>query len=228
VNMEDSNTGKKDSEALEISDIKLCTTKNNQGVGAVQRARDLKGKFVARTGAVTRADTKEAMDWLVSKDESGKSVAQRLREHLFEAAMKCEGRDVGAAVKTMLGFDEVSGMQASRKALLADDSHIVPVLKIVINSPILMNPEIIDGDNPTPAKTQPSFAATEPARAPYIDAEVVQQNRGPKKKPTGRKPYEEFSPEPVPASKPEPAHVPNALDILEARRADALKRGPQR
>jgi len=223
--MEDSNAGK--NEELAISDIKLCTTKNNQGVGAIQRARDLKGKFVARTGAVTRADTKEAMDWLVSKDESGKSVAQRLREHLFEAAMKCEGRDVGAAVKTMLGFDEVSGMQASRKALLADDSHIVPILKIIINSPTLMNPEIIDGDNPAPAKTQPSFAATEPKPAPYIDAEYVTNARKPKK---GRKPWEEFNPEPAPAPapKPEPAHVPNALDILEARRADALKRGPQR
>ena len=227
--MEDSNTGKKDSEALEISDIKLCTTKDNQGrVGAVQRARDAKGKFRARTDVITKLDTKEAMDWLVSKDESGKSVAQRLREHLFEAAMKCEGRDVGAAVKTMLGFDEVSGMQASRKALLADDSHIIPVLKIIINAPILMNPEIIDGDNPAPAKTQPSFAATEPAQPAVIYPEYIMTNaRGPKK-PTGRKPYEEFSPEPVPASKPEPAHVPNALDILEARRADALKRGPQR
>jgi hypothetical protein len=118
-------------------------------------------------------------------------------------------------------------MQASRKALLADDSHIVPILKIIINSPTLMNPEIIDGDNPAPAKTQPSFAATEPKPAPYIDAEYVTNARKPKK---GRKPWEEFNPEPAPAPapKPEPAHVPNALDILEARRADALKRGPQR
>jgi len=210
--MEDSNAGK--NEELAISDIKLCTTKNNQGVGAIQRARDLKGKFVARTGAVTRADTKEAMDWLVSKDESGKSVAQRLREHIFEASLKCEGKDLGAAVKGLLALDEVSGMQASRKALLADDSHIIPVLKIIINSPTLMNPEIIDGDNPAPAKTQPSFAATEPAQAPYIDAEYVTNARKPKK---GRKSYEEFSPEatPVPAPKPDPPHVPNALEIRQ-------------
>jgi len=227
--MEDSQDSTK-TEALVPADAKLELVKNNSGTGMVQRARNANGKFVATSTVSAQQDAKESQKFMAATDpNTGKSRKQSMREALYEAALHPTEKSLGACVKAIEFFEAESGHTKLKGEMLSDKSHIVPVLKIVINSPILMNPEIIDGDNPTPAKTQPSFAATEPAQAPYIDGEIVQQNRGPKpKKPTGRKPYEEFSPEPVPAPKPEPAHVPNALDILEARRADALKRGPQR
>jgi hypothetical protein len=201
--MEDSQ-GKKDSEELAISGVKLEHVKNNSGTGTVMRMRAADGKFVATTKHAARRDAVQTQKFLMEVDpNTGKSRNDSLIEALYKQSLLADSKSLGSAVKFMEAIDNKAGFTKVKNEVLSDHSHIQSVVKVVINSPVLMHPEIYDGDNPVPAKTQPSFAATEPAQPAVIYPEYIMTNaRGPKK-PTGRKPYEEFSPEatPVPAPK---------------------------
>ena len=217
--MEDSQ-GKKDSEELAISGVKLEHVKNNSGTGTVMRMRAADGKFVATTKHAARRDAVQTQKFLAEIDpDTGKSRNDSLLEALYKEALACTEKSLGSGVKVAEMLDNKAGFTKVKQEVLSDQSHVQqPVRVVIIECPDLMNNTVYDGDHPTPSPTEPSWAKNEPKPAPHIiDAEYVTNARGPKpKKPIGRKPYEEYTePTPVPAPKPAPPHVPNALEIRQ-------------
>jgi hypothetical protein len=199
--MEDSKTT--NSEALEISDAKLEMVKNNTGTGSVQRARARNGKFVATATVSAQQDAKDSQKFMAATDfNTGMSRKESLREALYEAALHPTEKSLGSAVKVIQFFEEESGHTKIKSEMLSDKSHITPVLKIIINSPEGIGMMEERG----PELTQPSWVRNGSEPKPYIDAEFTTSDYIPK--PTAQV-----------------APVPN---VLEERRADAIKRGPQR
>lgn len=152
-------------------DVRLDKIKTKQG-GERIAARARNGKFISSVEATTIVRTKRTSKFLEELDsETGKSRHQTLLEAGYKgalvAAAEPTGRSLGNYVKTMEMYDEQSGNRAAREAAIAEANREVNApMTVVINMPVLLHPEIQDGDKPRETPKKPSFA----------DSEVIQQD----------------------------------------------------
>jgi hypothetical protein len=151
--------------ALTTTEVKV---KNSRGEGHRTMVKDTKtGRFVSTTTHRAQKDTMDAQAFLSSKSEDGKTVKQRLREHLANTALTATAEDLNAAVKAVEYLDRDAGYTDVRKKLLEADENKRGGITVIFTPPA----NVI-------SMTQEEWEAhmTAPTKPAFIEGTVVQEN----------------------------------------------------
>jgi hypothetical protein len=149
-------------------DLRLEKVKANTKTGEREIVRAQNGKFVKAATLAAALDAKESQAFLREIDpDEGMSRKQAIRNALYKAALKPTEKSLGSCVKVAEFFENESGNTLAKERVLADQTQETnPIRIVMVNMPVLMNPEVLDGDKPQERPKAPSFA----------DSEVIQQN----------------------------------------------------
>jgi hypothetical protein len=151
--------------ALTTQEVKI---KNSRGEGHRTMAKDTKtGRFVSTTTHRAQQDTMDAQAFLSSKSEDGKTVKQRLREHLANTALTATAEDLGAAVKAVEYLDRDAGYTDVRKKLLEAEENKRGGITVVFN---------VDPNIRPMSQEEWEARHSAPTKPAWIEGTVVQEN----------------------------------------------------
>lgn len=150
---------------VKTEDARVETLRHPQGDRLAVRKTN--GQFTKLTTAVAAKDARDAQNFLAEKvkDELGNERTRKahLREALYSGAIKASQSDkgLGPAVKSFEALNEDAALTQAKESMITSANQEVqnPVRIVMINMPVIMNPDIIDLDVKKPEKKkQPSFA----------------------------------------------------------------------
>lgn len=150
---------------VQVGDARVEQIKKANG-GYRLAVRAANGKFTKMTTAVAARDACDAQNFLAEKvkDEVGNERTRKahLREALYTGAIKGSQSDkgLGPAVKAFEALNEDAALTQTKESMVQAANQEVnnPVRVVVINSPVLMHPEIVEFDKRPEKPRQPSFA----------------------------------------------------------------------
>jgi hypothetical protein len=163
----------------------------------VTQPRDLaSGRFAKKPKlSPAQKSTQRLQNTLTKKDEAGKTVEDKLVEHLVDTALQCGPKDLMAAQKTYETLEARAwGRVAPSEAEVNANTAGPPIKTVYIafaNLPC-------QGELRPAEELRPHFDG----EAPFIDAEVVEQN--PRLTAEQMDPYKDLKKPEAPKAKPEP------------------------
>jgi hypothetical protein len=147
-----------------------------QSTAIVPRQRDAGGKFVPRQKLSKAQKSQQTLQRvLAKKDETGRTLEERVATHLLETAEKATESGLMAAAKA---FETV---EARAHGKVPDNEQTLEALQrqsvrvVILGAPELMHPETLTEEQLRPAvPKRPSFADV-----PFIEGTVVSTNSVP-------------------------------------------------
>jgi hypothetical protein len=126
------------------------------------------GRFLKTTERNAQRSMRDSQKLLLSKDATGKTLAQRIDEHIAKTALQCGPEDLNAAVKARELLDSLAF--STVKKSMTEEREVNSGIRVVIVTP---SPNIVPMPDRKALPSKPSFIET-------IDAEIITNEREPK------------------------------------------------